>query len=380
MVLVLAYCYLLLLLCALMDDAREYSPNQGYGSSSQLPKAYASDVNYNQSQAVVKYVDEEDDEEEEETNVGDNGMNETALQNLDDEDDDEDDNDNRYDDDRDDDNGEDLTGRKKNEIVNMQRHPKKRKLKSLLSSYELAPRVPPPTSTPKPSFGGRNTLTDWTEHETFVLLEAWGDRYIKCGKKSLRSEEWQEVADRVSRESKMVRTDSQCRNRLDTLKKKYKKEKANLKSGKIVNSKWVYFKKMDMLLSPVGNDRNVTINPSVKQNNSAVVYETRGSSGNSDYHEQDDDDDDSDLLPPKKSKPEASFKLLADSINKFSEMYEKIENNKIQQMIELEKMRMDFHRDLELQKRQILDRAQAEITKGHGDYEDNDVSAGNVSG
>ncbi|KAI3786061.1 hypothetical protein L1987_45188 [Smallanthus sonchifolius] len=359
---------LLLFLCALMDDTCE---------------------NYARSQIVGNYGEEDDDEvedddeEQEETNVGDNEVNEIARQNGDgddNDDDNDDDDDNRYDDDVDDDNGEDHNGRKKNESVNLQRHPKKRKLKSLLSSYEFAPRVPPPISAPKPSVGGRNTLTDWSEHETFVLLEAWGSRYLKCGRKSLRSEEWQEVADRVSQESKMVRTDSQCRNRLDTLKKKYKKEKANLKGSRIVNTKWVYFKKMDMLLSPGGN---AIINPSVNLNNTNGTYETRGSSGNSDYHENDDDDDDdddSDLLPPKKSKPKASFKLLADSINKFSEIYEKIENNKIQLMIELEKMRMDFHRDLELQKRQLLDRAQAEITKVQGDHEENDASAENVSG
>ncbi|GJU90022.1 trihelix transcription factor ASIL2-like protein [Tanacetum coccineum] len=44
-----------------------------------------------------------------------------------------------------------------------------------------------------------------TEHETFILLEAWGDRFLQCGRKSLRSEEWQEVADRVSQVSKMER-------------------------------------------------------------------------------------------------------------------------------------------------------------------------------
>ncbi|KVI05998.1 trihelix transcription factor ASIL2-like [Cynara cardunculus var. scolymus] len=390
-----------------MDDTGEdskyppnYGLNQGYGSS-QHPKASVHNVPYVQSQQIVKYVDEDDDEveeddeeeeeqEQEERNAGDDEMNGAIQKNGDD----DNDNDNQYDDINmnDDDDGENHNGR--NDTVSLQRHPKKRKLKSLLSSYEFAPRVPPPTmaptSTAKPSFGGRNTLTDWSEHETFVLLEAWGDRFLQCGRKSLRSEEWQEVADRVSQDSKIERTDSQCRNRLDTLKKKYKKEKANLERSRSVNTKWVYFKKMDMLLSSnphqtglsrgVDSGENAFLNPSANG-----VDEMRDSAGNSDS--QDDDDDDSDLVPPKKSKSKAdrsggvSFKLLADSINKFSEIYEKIENSKIQQMIELEKMRMDFHRDLELQKRQILDRVQAEITKARqGDYEDNDVSAENIGG
>ncbi|CAH2080429.1 unnamed protein product [Thlaspi arvense] len=80
-------------------------------------------------------------------------------------------------------------------------------------------------------------------------------------------------------------------------------------------------------------------------------------------------ENDSDGLPPKRSKMDrdkddgASFRLLADSIEKFSEIYEKIENNKRRQLLELEKMRINFHRELELQKRQILERARAEIAK-----------------
>ncbi|KAI0496361.1 hypothetical protein KFK09_022677 [Dendrobium nobile] len=112
-------------------------------------------------------------------------------------------------------------------------------------------------------------------------------------------------------------------------------------------------------------------------------------------------DDESDGLPPRREKfggnSESSFKMLADSIQKFGAIYEKIENNRRQQMAELERMRKEFHRDLELQKRQILDGAQAEIARirqedreeedeentdedDHGENDDTDVSAENMSG
>ncbi|GKD08466.1 hypothetical protein Tco_1188151, partial [Tanacetum coccineum] len=192
-------CNLLLVVCVLMDGDREdskyavnYGMNQGYGLM-QGPKGLVRNVPYAQSQMVTKYEDddevedeEDEPEPEEERNVGDNEVNGSTHQIGVDDDDEDDDGD-----------GDGNNGI--NNSVNMQRHPKKRKLKSLLLSYELAPRVPPvtpaPTSGRKYSYGGRNTLTDWTEHETFVLLEAWGDRFLQCGRKSLRSEEWQEVAD-----------------------------------------------------------------------------------------------------------------------------------------------------------------------------------------
>ncbi|KAJ7011752.1 trihelix transcription factor ASIL1-like [Populus alba x Populus x berolinensis] len=260
----------------------------------------------------------------------------------------------------------------------IERHPKKRKLKSLVSSYEFAP------------LGGRNPLTDWTEHETFVLLDAWGEKFLQRGKKSLRSDEWQEVAEKVSDKSKIERTDTQCRNRLDTLKKKYKIERIKLAEDGGGASKWVYFKKMDVLMSTsaqqgglscgMDSGEYVSMNPRVYSNHSNGLDEMRDSPGNSELAR---DEDDSDGLPPKKRRlgrdciEQSSFGLLADSIYKFSEIYEKIENSKRQQMLELEKMRMDFQRDLEMQKRQIIERAQAAIAKIHQVGEEEDSISAN---
>ncbi|CAA2966882.1 trihelix transcription factor ASIL1-like [Olea europaea subsp. europaea] len=371
-----------------MDDTREDDryPSNPYGINDQeFPIRNATYVG-NVGNEYVEDEDNDDDNEdmEYEDDDDDDGGGSSVQRIKDDYADDDVD-----DDDEDEDEDEDDYG-------NLQRHPKKRKLKSLLSSYEFAPRVPAPSSAtpavPKPSYGGRNPHTDWTESETVILLDAWGDRFLKHGRKSLRSEEWQEVSKKVSQESKIERTDTQCRNRLDTLKKKYKKEKMKLGESWGSTSKWVYFKKMDMLLSSgpqqaglscgVDSGEYTFMNPKVYLNSSNGMDEMRDSPGNSESTKGEEGVPEG--LPPKKTRNEmgngASLKLLADSIQKFSDIYEKIENSKRQQMLELEKMRMDFHRDLEMQKRQILERAQAEIVKIRQGDEDNDVSAENVSG
>ncbi|TQE04447.1 hypothetical protein C1H46_009967 [Malus baccata] len=392
------------------DDAR-YPPNlyggnhqQGYGSS-QRPKLPARGGGPYPRPVRNDYADDEeedetdDDEElgeEEEDNNGRNGF--PSVHKGVGDDDHEDDSDDEDDEDDEEDNK--MMVRRLDDD-DLKTHPKKRKLKSLISSYEFAPRLPAPPpaaaapSAPKQSIGGRNALTDWTEHETFVLLDAWGDRFLQRGKKSLRSEEWQEVAEKVSEVSKIERTDTQCRNRLDTLKKKYKKERAKFTETGGATSKWVYFSKMDMLMSSLQQQAGLScgldsgeyvfMNPKVYLNRANGLDEMRDSPGNSESAEG--GDDDSDGLPPKKRRygrendDRGSFRLLADSIQKFSDIYEKIENSKRKQMAELEKMRMDFHRDLELQKRQIMERAQAEIAKiQHGDDEENDNSAENASG
>jgi hypothetical protein len=80
--------------------------------------------------------------------------------------------------------------------------------------------------------------------------------------------------------------------------------------------------------------------------------------------------------------------VLAESVQKFGEIYGKIESSKREQMMELERMRIEFQMDLELQKKQILDRAQAEIAKireedddeeDEDNSDDDDVSGGNIS-
>ncbi|XP_022721409.1 trihelix transcription factor ASIL1-like isoform X2 [Durio zibethinus] len=392
------------------DDARYpsnaygVSHQQGYGSSNsqKLPVRNVPDSRRIGNQYVddnedeEEEADEEDLAEEEENHYQNNGV---RYVGKDIDDDDDNDDDDELDDD-DDEGGDKQKGfNRKNDDADLERQPKKRKLKSLVSSYEFAPRVLAPAlagpSVPRPSHGGRNSLTDWTEHETFVLLDAWGDQFLQCGRKSLRSEEWQEVAEKVSEVSKIERTDTQCRNRLDTLKKKYKKEKVMLAETGATASNWVYFKKMDMLMSTppqqgglscgLDSGEYVLMNPTFYSSRANGLDEMRDSPANSES--ADGEEDISDGLPPKKRKfgrqghEGSSFRLLADSIHKFSDIYEKIENSKRQQMLELEKMRMDFHRELEMEKRQIMKRVQAEIAKmQQGDDEENDVSAENASG
>jgi hypothetical protein len=289
-----------------------------------------------------------------------------------------------FDEDDDEDDDEDEEDEYQNQNGFSRVRPKKRRLDSLSSKYEFAPRAG--LNLQKSSSSNSN---DWTEDDIFVLLEIWGDRFLQLGRKSLRSEDWIEVAEKVSEVCKVEREHIQCRNRLDTLKKKYKKEKAKMEEMGGYYGKWTFFKKMDMLLnaSPrqqsglacgVDSGEYVFMNPRVYLNQSNALDEMRDSPGESES--DDDDDDDSDGLPPKRKglfhdedDDDDSFRLVADSIHKFGEIYEKIEDSKRQQMMDLEKMRMDFHRDLELQKSQILERAQAEIAKiRQGDDDDDD--------
>ncbi|KAL9151333.1 hypothetical protein ABFS82_11G045800 [Erythranthe guttata] len=238
------------------------------------------------------------------------------------------------------------------------RHPKKRKLESFVSNYDAAP--------------PRREI--WSEEESFVLLEAWGERYMELGRRSLRGEDWVDLAEKIAEMSGAERTELGCRNQLDALKNKYKKERAKVEIGH--GSKWVFFKKMDALLNTrnrghcglgcgVDSGEYVFMNPHVYLERSNVLDEMRDSPGQSD-EDDDVDDGDADDLDGGGGEEEGGgecARLLADSIHKFGEIYEKIEESKRKQMVELENMRQDFQRELELQKKQIVERANAEIAK-----------------
>ncbi|KAI4350873.1 hypothetical protein L6164_005280 [Bauhinia variegata] len=294
----------------------------------------------------------------------------------------------------DEDDGENGYGGNFEDDDDFERNPKKIKLRnSSASNYEFAPRV-------KSSHGNRNSADEWTEHATFVLLEVWGDKFLQLGRKSLRSEDWHDVAEKVSEELTVERTEAQCRNMLDKLKRRYKKEKMKMDEMGLQFSKWAYFKKMDMLMASsakqeyglgcgVDSGEYVFMNTKVYLNSSNGFDEMRDSPGESETSEE----NDSDGLPPRRRRvgdddeEETSFRVLADSIQKFGKIYEKIETSKRQQMMELEKMRIDFNRELELQKKHILERAQVEIAKiqegegeGEGEgEEDTDASAKSLS-
>lgn len=235
--------------------------------------------------------------------------------------------------------------------------------------------------------GGREDC--WSEGATETLIEAWGDRYVQLNRGNLRQKDWKEVADAVNGRQNGVKprkTDVQCKNRIDTLKKKYKLEKA-----KPPPSKWPFFYRLDSLIGTNAvTKKSTTVTFTVKSsskpkpnpNPNPVVYSGVGSSDSSlgdgddeddDKEEEDDDDDDNvglDGMAGRKHRMECvdlsdgvACRELARAILKFGEIYERIESSKQQQMMELERQRMEFTKDLEFQRMNMFMDAQLEIEK-----------------
>lgn len=239
----------------------------------------------------------------------------------------------------------------------------------------LKPTKPVPSGYDFTSGPSDNTKA---EQEAFVLLEVWGDRFLQLGRRSLRNEDWNEVAEKVSEELRSERSETQCRRMVDSLKRKYKKERVKIeKSGLVGSSKWSFFNKLDMLLGGGGSSAKpefglacgvdsgefVFMNTKVYLEKSNGFDEMMDSPGDSEEDEEEDEEVEYERRRRKGDDDAASYKMLADSVERFGKVYEKMEKSKKEQMKELEKMRADFQRDLELQKKQIVERAQSEIAR-----------------
>ncbi|GAV84075.1 Myb_DNA-bind_4 domain-containing protein [Cephalotus follicularis] len=257
----------------------------------------------------------------------------------------------------------------------------------------------------------------WSEDATFTLLEAWGDRYLELNRGNLRQKHWQEVADSVNDlhghvSSKSHRTDIQCKNRIDTLKKKYKIEKARvLDSNGAYTSQWPFFDRLDALLrsnfqanrpsppvigtpsttrrtpplvspgwpfSPVPVGLRSSKRPSPAQASSllapaplpvddsqvrrnlsafaaaaaaAAAEDSQGSDSRSSYGRE------------RGGEREEGYRELAEAIERLGDIYERVESKKQKQMVDLEKQRMQFAKELECQRMQLFMETQLQLQK-----------------
>ncbi|XAR49542.1 hypothetical protein NMG60_11032782 [Bertholletia excelsa] len=275
-------------------------------------------------------------------------------------------------------------------------------------SPEQAPASAPPATRPMPSMPVREDC--WSQEATHTLVEAWGERYLDLNRGNLRQKHWQEVADAVNAEhghvKKARRTDVQCKNRIDTLKKKYKIEKARVsESSGSYKSQWPFFERLDALIGPSYKPSQPTppahrkttpaptplsalpslrtnfpvgprskrpaaaLSPAVidnsifRRNFSAMAAaaaaveaeeesETSRSRSSAGSHRRDSDGNGME-----------GFRQLAAAIKRFGQIYERVEEAKQKQMIELEKQRMQFAKDLEIQRMKLFMDSQIQLEK-----------------
>ncbi|KAF8393674.1 hypothetical protein HHK36_021920 [Tetracentron sinense] len=279
-----------------------------------------------------------------------------------------------------------------------------------------------PIQQPRTSGGSGGREDCWSEGSTSTLIDAWGERYLELSRGNLKQQHWKDVAEIVSsREdySKPRKTDVQCKNRIDTLKKKYKLEKSKISSG-AGPSQWPFFHRLDHLIGltskiaaqaqkiPVAIPVGVRSFHQFQQQQQKHKQQVGGWGGslNSDSSKSEADADadadaSSDNSSPRErererfnrkrrsrferaAKPKPiqprkfqrvttskgrgwgwgnSVRELTRAILDFGEAFERAESSKLQQVVEMEKQRMKFSKEIELQRMQFFMKTQMEITQ-----------------
>uniref|UniRef100_A0A7N0RGU5 Myb/SANT-like DNA-binding domain-containing protein n=1 Tax=Kalanchoe fedtschenkoi TaxID=63787 RepID=A0A7N0RGU5_KALFE len=236
----------------------------------------------------------------------------------------------------------------------------------------------------------------WTEEATRTLIDAWGTRYLDLNRGNLRQKHWQEVADAVNARhgaaKKTRRTDVQCKNRIDTLKKKYKIEKSRASAAASYASPWPFFHRLDSLIGPIpSNKSSLSSLPAHRRSGFSAPVPVAPRSASVKRPAFDDSSfrrnffstfaaaaaaataEDSDAT--RKSRSSSAGRLggavgdtggckeLAQAIATFGEIYERVEGSKQRQVIELEMKRMQFAKELEIQRMEMLVDMQLQFEK-----------------
>ncbi|KAG9133741.1 hypothetical protein Leryth_018441 [Lithospermum erythrorhizon] len=291
------------------------------------------------------------------------------------------------------------------------------------SSPPLPPSLRNPPSRPPPSFPAREDC--WTEEATHTLISSWGAQFLELNRGNLRQKHWQEVADKVNalhaHTKKQYRTDIQCKNRIDTLKKRFKIEKSQIiqSNGQYVST-WVFFDGLDRLIGDGFIKNGVSVSPPeevaapppgrtapVTRSLLEVVRDghvwklpppsavpvgprskrpvTEGALSRRNFsamaaaaarvdEDEEEEDEGSDMLGEgierggrKENREslvvEEGYRRLAEAIGRFAEVYERVEESKQRQLIELEKQRMQFTKELEIQRMKLFMESQVHIEK-----------------
>ncbi|KAK8664661.1 hypothetical protein V6N13_084439 [Hibiscus sabdariffa] len=280
------------------------------------------------------------------------------------------------------------------------------------------PVTPLPTITPPSTTPGSRTLPVredcWSEEATSTLIDAWGRRYVELNRGNLRQKDWQDVADAVNalhgHTKKTHRTDVQCKNRIDTIKKKYKVEKTTVSaSNGTLTSSWPFFERLDALIGSNFTTKKVSPSPKMspkpssripgspplalplplpyrrtpapatvaalpqkrpavddgyfKRNYSAVAAAAAAAAAVESDEEEVEESDGEESEREGEGEEREGMKRLAKAIERFGQVYERVEGEKLRQMVELEKQRMQFAKDLEVQRMRMFMDTQVQLEK-----------------
>nr|AFK40011.1 unknown [Lotus japonicus] len=100
--------------------------------------------------------------------------------------------------------------------------------------------------------GDRLKRDEWSEGAVCTLLEAYEAKWVLRNRAKLKGQDWEEVAKHVSsraNNTKSPKTQTQCKNKIESMKKRYRSESATATDAA---SSWPLYSRLDVLLRGTG--------------------------------------------------------------------------------------------------------------------------------
>eukprot|EP01018_Ginkgo_biloba_P014427 Gb_10184 [translate_table: standard] len=197
----------------------------------------------------------------------------------------------------------------------------------------------------------------WDTRSTNILLNKYEEIYVKLDRGHLRLKDWKLLAVMVNAELGTHRATYQCKNKIEYMRKQFRRERLKINSTGSASSSWLYFDRMAQILGSIpknGNGAGVNVgevSPIVAPNGHLLPHP---------QVEVTDTTDENEAVslpraelrstlevsrkPPTKKKHFESLNLvkeLKEGLGLFASAIERIEKMKMEMTMTLERERMD---------------------------------------
>ncbi|KAG7578612.1 Myb-like domain [Arabidopsis thaliana x Arabidopsis arenosa] len=127
----------------------------------------------------------------------------------------------------------------------------------------------------------------WTHDETLLLIESYKEKWYAIGRGPLKSTHWEEIAVAVSSRSGVERSSTQCRHKIEKMRKRFRSERQSM--GPI--SIWPFYNQMEELDS---NPAPISARPLTRlppNSNNRYVDDDEEEEDNNNYEEEEEEDE-----------------------------------------------------------------------------------------
>uniref|UniRef100_A0A7I4D516 Myb/SANT-like DNA-binding domain-containing protein n=1 Tax=Physcomitrium patens TaxID=3218 RepID=A0A7I4D516_PHYPA len=129
---------------------------------------------------------------------------------------------------------------------------------SMLSTASLQPAETERKPTVR---NGEEKREEWSARAVALFLDLYEEKYFEMDRGSFRFKDWEHLVERFNMEGEGGKTVKQCRDKLDSLKKRHKLERGRKASTGAETCSWVWFDKMDGMFGDHVKHQGVLFGP-----------------------------------------------------------------------------------------------------------------------